>query len=97
MAHHGTVGDEEQEGEETNGSSEHNSKKNEQGQDSLQGNNGLHNARNSSDTRVGSQDGAQYNEVSGVKIDPEKGRDAAIVTWYSDHDSEVSAMIWSQE
>lgn len=31
----------------------------------------------------------QVNEVSGVKIDPEKGRDISVVSWYSDNDPEV--------
>jgi len=45
-------------------------------------------ASSSSDmTRVGErQDGAQYNSASGVKVDPEKGRDLHIVDWYGPED-----------
>lgn len=46
-------------------------------------------SRNSSDTRVGSGE-AQRNEVSGVRVDPEKGRDVSVVTWFSENDPEVS-------
>ena len=46
------------------------------------------NSRGSSDTRVGSGD-QRVNRASGVPIDPEKGMDASIVTWYSDKDPEV--------
>ncbi|KAE8453818.1 hypothetical protein EG329_009330 [Mollisiaceae sp. DMI_Dod_QoI] len=48
----------------------------------------------SSDTRVGSPDDRRWNEVSGVVVDPEKGRDATIVTWFSDDDPE-NPMNWS--
>ena len=41
-----------------------------------------------SDTRVGA-DGTHRNEVSGVPVDPEKGRDVSIVTWYGEIDPEV--------
>lgn len=98
MAQHGGLveRDEDKEGEETNGNSDDDAEQSVQGQDNLlQGHNGLPIARNSSDTRLSSQDGAEYNEVSGVRIDPEKGRDATIVTWYSDNDPEVSVTIWS--
>jgi len=40
-------------------------------------------------TAVGErQDGAQYNSASGVKVDPEKGRDLHIVDWYGPDDAE---------
>ena len=52
-----------------------------------EGNNTCDN-RNSSGTRVGSGD-VQRNEVGGVKVDPEKGRDASIVTWFDKNDPEV--------
>ena len=45
--------------------------------------------RNSSDTRVTSGDNSRRNEISGVVVDPEKGRDMSIVTWFSDEDPEV--------
>lgn len=45
--------------------------------------------RNSSDTRVGSADNGRTNDVSGVSVDPEKGRDVSIVTWYGNNDPEV--------
>lgn len=40
----------------------------------------------------GSEADTEVNEVSGVKVDPEKGRDVSIVTWYSDDDPEVSSL-----
>jgi hypothetical protein len=45
--------------------------------------------RRSSDTRVDSQD-VRHNEVSGVPVDVEKGKDVTMITWYSDDDPEVS-------
>jgi DHA1 family multidrug resistance protein-like MFS transporter len=102
MAHHGHVGpsdeqDEMKEGDETNGDSSTNntSQQNEQRHVSTLTNTGLPSSRNSSDTRVDSQDIEQYNEVSGVRVDPEKGRDITIVTWYSGTDPEVSLPICS--
>ncbi|KAK0927939.1 GTPase-activating protein [Friedmanniomyces endolithicus] len=47
----------------------------------------------SSRTRVGEGDG-DVSLASGVKIDPEKGRDAHIVSWYGDDDPE-NPMNWS--
>ena len=45
----------------------------------------------SSQTRVPEkEDGPGYNEPSGVKIDPEKGRDLFIVDWWGPNDTEVS-------
>ena len=61
-------------------------------QENNQGSPVLRTSRTSSDTRVASTD-QQYNEVGGVPVDPEKGRDAAIVTWFSDSDPEVSSII----
>ncbi|PVH87179.1 putative caffeine resistance protein 5 [Cadophora sp. DSE1049] len=53
------------------------------------------NSRNSSETRLGSVDnGQQRNEVSGVMVDPEKGRDVSVVTWYGGHDPE-NPLNWS--
>ncbi|KAF2765031.1 MFS general substrate transporter [Teratosphaeria nubilosa] len=48
----------------------------------------------SSKTRVGGQD-ANINHASGVKIDPEKGRDLHIVSWYGPNDPE-NPQNWSQ-
>ena len=42
----------------------------------------------SSDTEVDKD--LPINEASGVKVDPEKGRDIHIVDWYGDNDPEVS-------
>ncbi|KAF4637790.1 hypothetical protein G7Y89_g289 [Cudoniella acicularis] len=77
ISHHGHVGEEEK--EDNNESSD-----NDAPQD------GWPNAsRNSSNsTRVGIQD-QRRNEVSGLPVDPEKGRDVTIVTWYGDDDPEV--------
>lgn len=76
MAHHGHTGEAEDE--------EKQEDTNEQ-----QPTNGDYHLRHSSDTQVASPDNARRNEVSGVVIDPEKGRDATIVTWFSDDDPEV--------
>jgi DHA1 family multidrug resistance protein-like MFS transporter len=43
---------------------------------------------NSSNTRVGSGTHG-HNEISGVRIDPEKGRDVNVVHWFGDEDPEV--------
>jgi DHA1 family multidrug resistance protein-like MFS transporter len=48
-----------------------------------------HRHRNSSDTRVGSQDNTRRNDASGAVIDSEKGRDLTIVHWFGDNDPEV--------
>ena len=49
-------------------------------------------SRSSSDTQVdsGEQDNALVNVPSGVKVDPEKGRDGHVVDWYGPDDLEVS-------
>ncbi|KAG4439814.1 hypothetical protein IFR05_004712 [Cadophora sp. M221] len=53
------------------------------------------NTRRSSETRLGSVDGGQQrNGISGVPVDPEKGRDVSVVTWYGDHDPE-NPLNWS--
>lgn len=41
----------------------------------------------SEQTRVGDED-ANINHVSGVKVDPEKGRDRHLVTWWGENDPE---------
>lgn len=47
--------------------------------------NGEHDSGSSSRTRVA---GDGFNHASGVKVDPEKGKDVHIVTWYGDDDPE---------
>jgi DHA1 family multidrug resistance protein-like MFS transporter len=88
LAHHGHTGpaEEDDEKEKTNESGD-----SEGLQPGREYNGVLRSSRNSSDTRVASTD-RQLNEVSGVPVDPEKGRDATIVTWYSDTDSDVSSI-----
>ncbi|KAF2722584.1 MFS general substrate transporter [Polychaeton citri CBS 116435] len=49
---------------------------------------------NSSKTRLGS-DTEGINNASGIKVDPEKGRDAHIVSWYGDKDPE-NPQNWSR-
>lgn len=82
MARHGNVEEEKNE--------EDNNDTGEQGQQrsGVAEGNTTANPRNSSDTRVGSGE-AQRNKVSGVPVDPEKGRDVTIVTWFGDDDPEV--------
>lgn len=50
------------------------------------------NSRSSSDTQIG--DG--FNEASGVKVDPEKGKDKHVIDWYGPEDPQVSSTprIW---
>jgi DHA1 family multidrug resistance protein-like MFS transporter len=43
------------------------------------------NSRSSSNTQVG--DG--HNEASGVKVDPEKGKDKHVIDWYGPEDPQV--------
>ncbi|KAK3672685.1 GTPase-activating protein [Recurvomyces mirabilis] len=52
------------------------------------------NSESSSRTRVGSND-VNINHASGVKVDPEKGRDRHLVTWYGDNDPE-NPLNWSR-
>lgn len=75
MAHHGNV--EEEEKEETGDTSDDNTQ--EQQRAGIAEGNTISDTRNSSDTRVGGRE-AQRNEVSGVPVDPEKGRDVSIVS-----------------
>jgi hypothetical protein len=44
--------------------------------------------REDSDSSSRTHVDGQVNEASGVKVDPEKGRDINLVTWYSDSDPE---------
>ena len=89
MAHHGTV---EEEKKEEEGKKTGNEDAGEDQQpDRQQGSHGAQASRNSSNTQLG--DETPRNEVSGVPIDSEKGRDASIVTWFSDEDPEVSFFV----
>ena len=81
MAHHGHTGEEkeqEESGEVGNDSGDINSSE-------------LSSSRNNSDTQVGDSD-ERRNEASGVVVDPEKGRDITIVTWFSENDPEVNVI-----
>jgi MFS transporter, DHA1 family, multidrug resistance protein len=53
-----------------------------------------HGSDGSSRTRVES-DNAHINHASGIKVDPEKGKDLHVVTWYGDNDPE-NPMNWSK-
>jgi MFS transporter, DHA1 family, multidrug resistance protein len=87
LAHHGNTEEEvEEKKEEANESGDGNSGAHKR--DSVAERNNTSNTRNSSDTRVGSGD-AQRNEICGVPIDPEKGRDVSLVTWFGYDDPEV--------
>ncbi|KAL3427817.1 multidrug resistance protein [Phlyctema vagabunda] len=44
--------------------------------------------RRSSDTAIDGPERRQINSVSGVPVDPEKGKDVTMVTWFSDDDPE---------
>ena len=81
MAHHGHTEDEEEDEEEADSTQQ------QQRASGVEGN-ATANTRDSSDTEVGSGE-VQRNEVSGHPIDPEKGRDVSIVTWFGDDDPEV--------
>jgi DHA1 family multidrug resistance protein-like MFS transporter len=86
MAHHGDVEEEKKEEQEGNDTSNENM--HEQQRAGVAEGDTTANTRNSSDTRVGSGE-ARRNEVSGVPVDPEKGRDVSIVSWFGDNDPEV--------
>jgi DHA1 family multidrug resistance protein-like MFS transporter len=74
MAHHGAVEDEEE------GETEKNSENDQSDQQP---------SRRSSDTEVDAANGQHIiNEVSGKRVDPEKGRDAHIVDWWGPDDPE---------
>ncbi|PMD48560.1 putative caffeine resistance protein 5 [Hyaloscypha variabilis F] len=85
MAHHGDVEEEKKEEQEGNDTSNENM--HEQQRAGVAEGDTTANTRNSSDTRVGSGE-ARRNEVSGVPVDPEKGRDVSIVSWFGDNDPE---------
>jgi DHA1 family multidrug resistance protein-like MFS transporter len=84
MAHHGNT--EEEEKEEAADASDDNMQQ--QQRFGVAEGNTTADTRNSSDTRVGSGE-AQRNELSRVPVDPERGRDISIVTWFGDNDPEV--------
>lgn len=44
-------------------------------------------SRDTSDTKAESDDG-NINQPSGVKVDPEKGRDKHVISWWGEHDTE---------
>lgn len=92
MAHHGGTGPAEENDEETNYNSNGNDERLQPRDENNQGAPVLRSSRNSSDTRVASTD-QQYNAVSGVPVDPEKGRNATIVVWFSDGDPQVSSVM----
>lgn len=50
---------------------------------------------NSSDTGIDGRQNGTRNEVSGVKVDPEKGKDVHIVDWYGPDDAE-NPLNWSK-
>jgi DHA1 family multidrug resistance protein-like MFS transporter len=87
QAHHGYVGEEEKNDENDESNSSGNDSENRQ-QNTERGSDRL---RSSSDTRVGSQE-RQTNDISGAQVDPEKGRDVSVVTWFGENDPEVSAI-----
>lgn len=76
MAHHGHTG-EEDENEEQDDNQQHDA--------SRSGST----ASSQSGTRVASRD-APHNEISGVRIDSEKGKDVNVVDWFGENDPEVS-------
>lgn len=54
--------------------------------------------RRSSDTHVAGESEQQgYNEASGVKVDPEKGKDRSVIDWYGPEDPDVSPISWYTE
>jgi hypothetical protein len=46
--------------------------------------------RQSSDSSSRTQVGEGFNEASGVRIDPEKGKDKHVIDWYGPEDPQVS-------
>ncbi|CAG8957558.1 hypothetical protein HYFRA_00010424 [Hymenoscyphus fraxineus] len=81
MAHHGHVGEEEKDTSKETESNYYDGRQSEQRRTNAEDN------RASSDTRTGSNE-QQRNAASGVAVDPEKGRDVTVVTWYGEHDPE---------
>lgn len=84
MAHHGHTGEAEERRKEEEGVGDLDGQR-----QTLAEPDGDSGSTESSGTRVGSAEDTRRNEVSGIVVDPEKGRDAAIVTWFSDDDPEV--------
>ncbi|CAG8977637.1 hypothetical protein HYALB_00006587 [Hymenoscyphus albidus] len=81
MAHHGHVGEEEKGPSKETEGNYHDGRQSEQRQTNAEDN------RVSSDTRTESNE-QQRNAASGAAVDPEKGRDVTVVTWYGEHDPE---------
>ena len=54
--------------------------------------NGANLSEESSQTRTGDGEHQLSSTITGQKIDPEKGRDITIVTWFGDNDPEVRAL-----
>ncbi|CZS90656.1 related to FLR1-Putative H+ antiporter regulated by yAP-1 and involved in multidrug resistance [Rhynchosporium graminicola] len=108
MAHHGHTGEEDQEkdikqGEDSESPERRSGEKDvERGDGANQGppmtqSGGVLNGhgRRSSETRHGrSEDGQHKNELSGVPVHPEKGKDVHIVSWYGENDPE-NPLSWS--
>lgn len=82
MAHRGHTGEEESNGENAG-----------RGRNSGGENPSRLGSHASSDTRVASPvDPRDMNEPSGVKVDPEKGKDVHVVSWFSKDDPEVGIL-----
>ncbi|CZT48181.1 related to FLR1-Putative H+ antiporter regulated by yAP-1 and involved in multidrug resistance [Rhynchosporium secalis] len=108
MAHHGHTGEEDQEkdikqGQDSESPERRSGEKDvERGDGANQGppttqSGGVLNGhgRRSSETRHGrSEDGQHKNELSGVPVHPEKGKDVHIVNWYGENDPE-NPLNWS--
>ncbi len=54
--------------------------------------NGAHLSEESSQTRAGDTEHQMSTTITGQKIDPEKGRDITMVTWFGDDDPEVRTL-----
>lgn len=87
MAHHGTTATAEEEAQKQKEKEDGDAGSDESQTDTRQTEDQRAGSSGSSNTRAQSP---HRNEVSGAPVDPEKGRDVTIVTWYSDTDSEVS-------
>lgn len=63
--------------------------------DSLQGVRGVRTREADSETSSKTEidDGNTYNEASGVKVDPEKGKDKSVIDWYGPEDPDVSTVL----
>ncbi len=54
--------------------------------------NGANRSDESSQTRAGDGEHQLSSTITGQKIDPEKGRDVTMVTWFGDNDPEVRTL-----